>query len=96
MSRPKKEEGEELITPHELDKVEEGDPTDLDIMLETLNLFNVQYTMIRDEAGTTIECVGGDRGMSSFSGLAITYNFGPGHEKPEFDERFLFIGLTRT
>ena len=67
--------------------------TDLEMMLELLVAFNVEYTMIQDEAGTTIEVMGGDRGTHGFSGLALTYNFGPGSDDTERDEKFLFLGV---
>lgn len=76
-------------------EAEEAAPTDLDLQLKLLDAFDIQYTLIRDESGTTIECVGGDRGMKEFSGLAVTYNFGPPMDDPDTSEIFLFIGVVR-
>ena len=77
------------------DEFDGPEPTELDILLETLSMFGVQYTLIRDEAGSTIECAGGDRGMHGFAGLAITFNFGPHNEDMKLNEQFLFIGVVR-
>ena len=77
------------------DPEENSTLTDLELMLELLVAFNVEYTMIQDEAGTTIEVAGGDRGTRGFRGLAITYNFAPGCVDKDVDEKFLFIGMVR-
>lgn len=73
--------------------VDSGDDleSDLDMMLELLQVFDVEYTLVQDESGATIEVVGGDRKAFGFQGLAVTFNFGP----TERAEEFLFIGLTK-
>ena len=69
----------------------EPEPTDLDMMIELLQLYDVEYTLISDEAGTTIELPAGARGVFGFAGLAITINYAP-----EFKgEKFLFFGLAK-
>jgi hypothetical protein len=70
----------------------EGDViSDLDAMLEMLQIFDVEYTLIQDESGATIEITGGSRGTHGFSGVAVTMNFGPVSRA----EEFLFIGLAK-
>lgn len=69
----------------------EGDMSDLDMTLELLQVFDVEYTLIQDESGATIEIAGGSRGTFGFQGVAVTMNFGP---VPR-GEDFLFIGLTK-
>lgn len=69
--------------------------TDLEMMLELLVAFDVEYTMIQDEAGTTIEVAGGNRGTHGFGGLVLTYNFGPGSDDKDRNEKFLFLGVAR-
>jgi len=75
--------------PTEVD--DEPGPTDLDLMLATLEQFNVKHTLVVDEDGSTVEIEGGDRGTFGFSGLTITVSFAP----PARNEVFLFIGVTR-
>jgi hypothetical protein len=77
-------------TPDEVESM-----SDLDMMTELLAAFDVEYTIIHDEAGTTIEVVGGDRGTRGFSGLAVTYNFAPPSDDEKRNETFLFLGVAR-
>jgi hypothetical protein len=69
----------------------EDDPSDLDMMIELLQIFDVEYTLVQDESGATIEIAGGDRGTHGFQGVAITMNFAPVGRA----EEFLFIGLSK-
>ena len=72
-----------------------GDPmTDLEMLMATMDAFNVEYTLIQDEAGATVEVAGGSRGTHGWSGVAITYNFGPRIVEGEA-EKFLFMGMVR-
>jgi hypothetical protein len=71
--------------------LEEGVPIDLDMAIELLQLFDVEYTLIQDESGATIEIAGGNRGTHGFQGVAVTMNFAPITR----NEKFLFIGLTK-
>lgn len=65
--------------------------TDLEMAMEMLTVFNVEFTLIQDESGSTVEIDGGNRGTMGFSGLAITMNFAPLSKR----EKFLFIGLAK-
>ena len=65
--------------------------SDLDMTLELLQVFNVEYTLVQDESGATIEIAGGNRKTFGFQGVAVTLNFGP----TERAEEFLFIGLSK-
>jgi hypothetical protein len=77
-----------------VDEPDEHDLTHLEKMLDLLTTFNVEYTLVQDEAGATVEVVGGDRGTLGFSGLILTYNFAPVSEEAT-SERFLFMGVAR-
>lgn len=70
---------------------EEPEPTDLDLMIDLLQMYDVEYTLVSDEAGTTIELPAGARGVFGFSGVAITINYGPEGK----GEPFLFFGLAK-
>lgn len=82
------------MTAAPVDEPGEYELTHLEKMLGLLATFNVEYTMVQDEAGATIEVVGGDRGTFGFSGLVLTYNFAPASEDAT-SERFLFMGVVR-
>jgi hypothetical protein len=69
----------------------EDDWSELDMMLELLQIFDVEYTLIQDESGATIEIAGGNRGTHGFQGVAVTMNFAPITR----NEEFLFVGLTK-
>lgn len=66
----------------------EEDASQLDISLDTLAALDIEYTLIKDESGVTLDIEGGARGTRGFSGLSITLNFGP-------DESFLFLSMVR-
>ena len=57
--------------------VDGGLVSDLDMTLELLQVFNVEYTLVQDESGATIEIAGGNRKTFGFQGVAVTLNFGP-------------------
>lgn len=58
----------------------------LDATQDLLGILGIDYTLIQDESGATIDIEGGARGTRGFSGLAVTLNFST-------DEAFLFLGV---
>lgn len=75
----------------EAEKLDSDAPTDLDLMIELLQRLDVEYTLVTDEAGATIELDSEARGMFGFKGVSITISFGPASR----NEEFLFFGLSK-
>ena len=70
------------------EQVEGDEPSQMDILIDALIALDIEYTLVQDEAGVTLDIEGGNRGTAAFSGVSVTFNFGP-------DESFLFMGLAK-
>lgn len=78
--------GEAVAPP--MEQLEGDGPSQMDILIDALIVLDIEYTLVQDEAGVTLDIEGGNRGTAAFSGVSVTFNFGP-------DESFLFMGLAR-
>ena len=78
--------GEAVAPP--MEQLEGDEPSQMDILIDALIALDIEYTLVQDEAGVTLDIEGGNRGTAAFSGVSVTFNFGP-------DESFLFMGLAK-